>query len=94
MNGLRAVGKDVTVFSNDAVPQIVRFLPGADRVVHLAGTPEAAEASIAGKAWDIGILVDVGFTQRAGKAEPALLQAETLAVVDHHELGPDTAVAC
>lgn len=91
MNGLRAIGKDVTVFSNDAVPQIVRFLPGADRVMHLAGTPEAAEASVAGKTWDLGILVDVGFTQRAGKAEPALLQAETLAVVDHHELGPDTA---
>jgi len=87
-HGLRGVGKDVTVFSNDEVPKIVRFLDPGGCVIHLTSEAEAVRA--ASQQWDLGILVDVGFTQRAGRAEPALLSAERLAVVDHHEIGPQT----
>lgn len=87
-HGLKSIGKDVTVFSNDEVPKIVKFLDPGNNVIHLA---TQAEADKAGEdQWDLGILVDVGFTQRAGRAEQALLSAERLAVVDHHEIGPDT----
>ncbi len=86
-HGLKSIGKEVTVFSNDEVPKIVRFLDPGGSVIHLA-TESDAERAGQGQ-WDLGILVDVGFTQRAGRAEPALLSAETLAVIDHHEIGPE-----
>jgi phosphoesterase RecJ-like protein len=86
-HGLKSLGKDVTVLSNDEVPKIVRFLDPGSNVIHLATESDAEKAG--NGHWDLGILVDVGFTQRAGRAEPALLAAERLAVVDHHEVGPE-----
>lgn len=87
-HALKNIGKAVAVYSNDEVPKIVKFLDPGSNVIHL---PNDAEANRAGEGhWDLGILVDVGFTKRAGRAEPALLAAERLAVIDHHEIGNET----
>ncbi|MEO7454547.1 MAG: bifunctional oligoribonuclease/PAP phosphatase NrnA [Fimbriimonadales bacterium] len=85
-NALEPLGKDVTVLSNDPVPTIVEFLKGAHAVRVVRTEEEAYE--IADDKFDLGILVDVGFTERAGRAAPALESAATLAVFDHHEMGP------
>jgi phosphoesterase RecJ-like protein len=87
-NALEALGKQVTVLSNDPVPKLTEFLRGAHSVQVVA--TEDAAAAMADRKFDLGILVDVGFTERAGRAAPALESAVTLAVVDHHEIGPNT----
>jgi phosphoesterase RecJ-like protein len=87
-NALDHLGKDVTVLSNDPVPKNVEFLKGANSVRIVRTEEEALE--IADEKFDLGILVDVGFTERAGRAAPALESSATLAVFDYHEIGPKT----
>jgi phosphoesterase RecJ-like protein len=86
-NALEAIGKHVSVLSNDPIPKLTEFLRGAQSVRVLRTDDEAMSA--ADEKFDLGILVDVGFTERAGRAAPALDNAATLAVVDHHEIGPN-----
>jgi phosphoesterase RecJ-like protein len=89
MLGLRELGKNAVVLSNDSVPKIVRFLDRGDRIIHIATDSEGRDAADQ-QEWDLGMLVDVGFIKRSGRASYALEQSDTLAVVDHHEVGPET----
>lgn len=86
-NALEAIGKHVTVLSNDPIPKLTEFLKGAHSIRVVRTNDEGL--SVADEKFDLGILVDVGFTERAGRAAPALDSAATLAVVDHHEIGPN-----
>jgi phosphoesterase RecJ-like protein len=88
MTALRSLGKNAVVLSNDAVPKIVRFLDKSERIIHVATDQEGISAAKATE-WDLGILVDVGFIKRSGRAAYALERADTLAVIDHHEIGPE-----
>ena len=89
MLGLRELRKNAVVLSNDSVPKIVRFLDRGDRIIHVATDSEGRDAADQ-QEWDLGILVDVGFIKRSGRASYALERSDTLAVVDHHEVGPET----
>lgn len=87
-NGLEAIGKDVTVLSNDPVPKLVEFLRGSHSVRVVRTNDETITAG--DEKCDLAILVDVGFTERAGRPAAALENAHTLVVIDHHEVGPST----
>jgi phosphoesterase RecJ-like protein len=71
---LRAAGKDVTCLSADGVPDIYRFLPGAETIRRAA--PE--------RDWDLGIVLDSGDLDRIGGALPFIARARRLLNVDHH----------
>lgn len=71
---LRTLGKDVTVLSQDGVPDHYRFLPDSQTV--LAETPRRDFA--------VGVLVDSDAPKRAGVCSEAVLSAPLLARVDHH----------
>lgn len=71
---LRASGKDVTCLSADGVPDIYRFLPGAETILREAP----------GRDWDLGIVLDSGDLDRIGGALPFISRARRLLNVDHH----------
>lgn len=72
---LKGLGKDVVPYLEDNVPDIFRFLPGADAVVH----------SLAGKGpFDATFAVDCGQKERLGKDFVALKYPGTIINFDHH----------
>ncbi len=71
---LRKMGKQVTVYDRDGVPEICRFLPGADMVV-----VEAKEEDISGA---VLILLDCNTLERAGLKG---FTFERSIVIDHHQ---------
>lgn len=78
---LEAMGKRADVVLADAVPNVYRWLPGADSVQR----PDAYRGQA-----DAAILIDAGRTDRAGEAAALLEQAPCLIVIDHHlEEAPD-----
>ena len=72
--GLEAMGKDVTVFFDDAIPYIYRFLPHVDRIVH----------DVEGMAFDVTIAVDCGKLERLGKGFGRLKGRGVFVNIDHH----------
>lgn len=73
--GLRAMGKNVTVFNNDNVPDIVRFLPGSSEIV--------TEIS-SGAQFDAAIVVDCGTPKQLGDKFNAFKGYKKLLNIDHH----------
>ena len=72
-NALREMGKEVTAFNADPVPQNLQFLPGADSVVH--------DLSAAAP-FDLGFLLDAGELRRA--EAPLRELCRVLVNIDHH----------
>ncbi len=72
-NALREMGKDAVAFNLDPVPEILRFLPGAESLVH---SLEGVEP------FDVGFVLDAGELHRAGKNIPSLCRV--LVNIDHH----------
>ena len=72
---LRAIGKEVTSFLEDPVPEVFRFLPGADAVTDTLGSGEGYDAVFA---------VDCGDKKRLGKQFNALDGWKTIINIDHH----------
>ena len=68
-------GKTVTCLSEDGVPAILTFLPGAERVRQM--TDEAA--------FDLALVVDSGDLPRIGKTlQPIIGRAKRVVDIDHH----------
>jgi len=73
--GLTAIGKKVTVFNNDSVPDIVRFLPGSSEIIH--------ELSDSDK-FDAAIVVDCGTPKQLGEKFNVFKGYKKLLNIDHH----------
>lgn len=72
-NALREMGKDVVAYNRDGVPVDYRFLPGWGNVV--TSVPDDS-------AFDVGIVLDAGELQRAGRWIRGACR--TLINIDHH----------
>ena len=69
------LGKELTCLSEDGVPDILRFLPGAERVQQT--TNQAA--------FDLALVVDSGDLPRVGKTiQPIIGRAKRVVDIDHH----------
>lgn len=72
---LREIGKDVTAYLEDPVPEIYEFLPGAETIVH----------DLEGRGpFDYIIAVDCGMKDRLGAALNAYKHDGLLINLDHH----------
>src|SRR5436190_19045550 len=75
MHALLLLGKDVTVLSADGVPDIYRWMPGADRVQ--TGTDR--------RDFDLAVVCDSGALDRVGRfIVPVIESASRLLDIDHH----------
>jgi len=74
-HALRAMGKDVTPYLEDPVPEIYEFLPGAASIVH----------DLKGRGpFDCIFAVDCGMKERLGEALGAFHHDGLLINLDHH----------
>lgn len=71
---LRAIGKQVTVHLADPVPELYRFLPGADQV----------RSDIPDQDFDLAFVLDVGEFRRAGVTFGAFTRIGRTINLDHH----------
>lgn len=71
---LLQLGKEVTVYFSDPVPDLYSFLPLADRVVHTLPTTPS----------DVCFVLDVGEFRRAGAAFTGYDKVATYVNIDHH----------
>lgn len=75
MHLLDALGKDVTPLMADGVPDIYRWLPGAERVVTQTERRD----------FDLAIVCDAGAIERVGKSVRLVVEATPLVMdIDHH----------
>lgn len=72
-HALRAIGKEVTPLSVDGVPEIYRWLPGADQLAADAEGP-----------FDLAILCDAATPDRVGDVGRLARSAADTVVIDHH----------
>ncbi|HYS43352.1 MAG TPA: DHH family phosphoesterase, partial [Geobacteraceae bacterium] len=73
-NYLRRLGKDVTVYLRDPLPDLYAYLPMADRLVH----------TIPPRVFDICFVLDVGEFRRAGEELVNFKGIGTFINIDHH----------
>ena len=71
---LRGVGKNVTVYLKDQVPELYAFLPGADTV----------RQDIPEDVYDLAFVLDVGEKRRAGSVFCAFTDFRRCINIDHH----------
>jgi phosphoesterase RecJ-like protein len=71
---LKAIGKDTVVHLADPVPELYRFLPGADQVC----------PTIPDRDFDLAFVLDVGELRRAGKQFCAFSRIGRTINLDHH----------
>jgi phosphoesterase RecJ-like protein len=72
-HALRALGKPVTPVSVDGVPEIYRWLPGADLI------QTSAEGT-----FDLAIVCDAATPERTGSSARVIRAARDTLVIDHH----------
>ena len=72
---LQQLGKDVTAWNDDGVPESFRYLPGGEIVAPPPAEPQT---------FDVAILLDNAVKNRAGKAVQAVAHADTWINIDHH----------
>jgi len=69
------LGKEMVCLSQDGVPDILRFLPGAEIVVTTTDVP----------AFDLALVVDSGELARVGESvKPLVARARRVVDIDHH----------
>lgn len=71
---LKTIGKDVVVHLADPVPELYRFLPGADQVT----------ADIPDQDFDLAFVLDIGERRRAGQQFCNFSRVGQVANLDHH----------
>ncbi len=74
--GLLEMGKDVTLFCQDKIPDVLRFLPGAEGF----RMPEEADEH-----YDLLLCLDVSGEKRMGRCNVLIAKADATAQVDHHD---------
>ena len=72
---LKALGKDVTVWNQDGVPEKFRYLPGWEMVQQPPAKPEAFEVVVA---------LDTAVRNRIGTCAEAILPGGLWINIDHH----------
>jgi phosphoesterase RecJ-like protein len=72
---LQQMGKDVTAWNEDGVPQKFHYLPGHEMV-----TPPPAEP----QRFEVAVILDNAVKTRAGKAVEAVAHADVVINIDHH----------
>jgi len=72
---LRQLGKDVTAWNEDGVPEKFRYLPGAELVVRPPSEPQR---------FDVAIVLDNAVKVRAGTALTGVAHADLWLNIDHH----------
>ena len=72
---LQEMDKQVTLFCQDKIPDVLCFLPGAEEF----RMPEAAEGS-----FDLLLCLDVSDEKRMGRCLPLMEKAAHTAQIDHH----------
>ena len=77
--GLLALGKDVTLFCDGKVPDIMQFLPGSD-TFRVPGENEGP--------FDLMLSVDVSDPKRLGVCEALRKVSKVTAQIDHHPTNP------
>lgn len=75
-NYLRRLGKEVTIYFKDPVPEIYAFLPQSDTVLH----------AIPDRSYDICFVLDVGEFRRAGEELAGFSRIGKFVNIDHHLL--------
>jgi bifunctional oligoribonuclease and PAP phosphatase NrnA len=75
--GLLQLGKKVTLFNVDGVPNNLRFLPQSERIIHQIGPRDD---------FDLLVLVDCAQPSRAGKPIEDLAKEHEPYLIDHHIL--------
>ena len=80
---LRRLGKKTFMLMPGAVPQVFRFLPGAEHIVDLETTPDAKVPFDA----DTFIVVDVADMHRLGGVPKKLPKGVFVVSIDHHRSG-------
>ncbi len=73
--GLEQLGKKVTYFNQDSVPEVLRFLPGSDKVI----TQLTSQYS-----FDAAFVMDCGAFKRLGEKFGQFKGYQKLINVDHH----------
>ena len=73
--GLLELGKQVTLYCQDKIPDLLRFLPGAEEF----RMPEEAEEEV-----DLLLCVDVSDEKRMGRCKALKRMARHTALIDHH----------
>lgn len=72
--GLEILGKDVTVYFDDTIPYLYRFMPHVEKIVH----------NIDGRVFDVTIAVDCGKLDRLGKGFRKVGDKGVFVNIDHH----------
>jgi phosphoesterase RecJ-like protein len=72
---LKEMGKNVTIFNQDPIPEILLFLPGAEEIAHQVPENER---------FDVALALDCGDKKRLGKEFNKVDQIGILINVDHH----------
>ncbi|MBI5588022.1 MAG: bifunctional oligoribonuclease/PAP phosphatase NrnA [Deltaproteobacteria bacterium] len=72
---LRSMGKDVTAYIEDPIPEMFKFLPGASTVVHELDNAVSFDATFA---------VDCGQKDRLGRGFVELKEPGRVVNIDHH----------
>jgi phosphoesterase RecJ-like protein len=73
-HALRSMGKEAVPLSHDGVPDIYRWMPGADLVQ--TDTPD--------RDFDLAIVCDTGTAERIGRSKDAVFSAPVSVCIDHH----------
>ncbi|MEE8423929.1 MAG: bifunctional oligoribonuclease/PAP phosphatase NrnA [Thermodesulfobacteriota bacterium] len=73
--GLKDLGKDVTVFFEDQIPEIYRFLPFSGEVIHRFDREHS---------YDVSVIVDCGDLDRVGDKFKSLQHKGVVLNIDHH----------
>lgn len=73
--GLRSIGKKVTIFNNDPVPDNMGFLPGSEEIIN--HIPEGAQ-------FDAAVVVDCGTPKQLGEKFNSFKGHKKVLNIDHH----------
>ena len=76
---LRQLGKDVTAWNEDGVPEKFRCLPGSELVTQPPADPQT---------FDVAVVLDNAVENRAGTARTAIAHADVWINIDHHHTNP------
>lgn len=72
---LEALNRDVTLYNENSLPAVYRFLPSINRIVRHANTPDD---------YDTAIILDCGSFKRIGHIHSAIARIPVIINIDHH----------